>query len=138
MVPRIGGMNFEPGLIAEPALDVARPVDHWNGQSKSQPKLVAKHRDRVSGVTIMSCCGAARIASCALVSHVRVGLMRHVVHVSTPIVGRLSIKSLNSSLRPLNDHMRCDIILNRRIARSQLGRQPVGEATSTASPGLKR
>ena len=34
-------------------LDVRRPEDHGNRESEAQPKLVAKHRDGVSGVTVV-------------------------------------------------------------------------------------
>src|SRR5262249_45864856 len=86
----------EPGArksgcsIAEPVLNVARPVDHRDGHGKAKPKLVAEHADRVSGMTILTVCRTTGAAASAMVSHVRVGSLRRVVAVPTPIVGRMA------------------------------------------------
>ena len=61
--------------IAKPVLDVVRPVDHWNGQGKAQPKLVAEHRDRMSGMTIVTGWGDGTVTG--VIGHVRMDLVRH-------------------------------------------------------------
>ena len=39
-------------------LDIRRPKNHRNGESEAQPKLVAKHGDGVSRVTVVTCVGS--------------------------------------------------------------------------------
>ena len=52
------GDEFRAGerrcVVAQPMLDLGRPKDDRDGEREAQPKLVAKHRHGVTGVTIMA------------------------------------------------------------------------------------
>jgi len=60
-------------------LDIGRPENHWDCESEAQPKLVAKHGDGVSRVTVVT-----RVGSRHLVAGLRTGrfvvLVCHVIH----------------------------------------------------------
>jgi len=62
-------------------LNVARPEDDWNREGEAQPKLVTKHCHRVTGVVIVTPAGLGDAVTCFLVAHVRVILIRRVIHL---------------------------------------------------------
>src|SRR5580704_16250385 len=61
-------------------LNIARPKDRRNGKSETQPELVAKHGDRVSRVTVVTCVGS-RHAVAGMRTDRFVILVRHAVHL---------------------------------------------------------
>src|SRR5712692_6877727 len=66
--------------VPKPVLDIARPENHWNCESKAQPKLVAKHGDGVSGVTVVTRVSRRHLVTGMWVRRLSSGLVRHVVH----------------------------------------------------------
>jgi len=60
-------------------LDIRRPEDHRNGESEAQPKLVTKHGDGVSRVTVVTCGGSRHIVD-DMRTNWFVIVVRHVVH----------------------------------------------------------
>jgi len=61
-------------------LDIGRPEDHWNCESEAQPKLVTKHGDGMSGVTVVTRVGLRNLVTDMWVGHFSMGLVCHVVH----------------------------------------------------------
>jgi len=57
--------------------DIVRPDDHWDGESEAQPKLVTKHRDGVSGVTVMTGMSFGHLVTGMWVRHLSMGVMFH-------------------------------------------------------------
>ena len=84
-------------------LDIGRPEDHWDGETEAQPKLVTKHGDRVSGVTVVTRVGFRNLVTGMWVRHLSMGFVCHVVHFElTKRVNRTPL-GLRSSIRT-SDH----------------------------------
>jgi len=65
-------------------LDIGRPEDHWNRESKAQPKLVAKHGDGVSSVTVVTRVGVGNVVP-SMVADRFAFLVCHVVHFNSDV-----------------------------------------------------
>ncbi len=97
------------GCVPKPMMDIGRPEDHGNGESEAQPKLVTKHSDRVSGVTVVVSVGPVHFAN---------------RHVGPPVVRGLhvSFSPFELSSRKLN------AVVWRASIRQTLRVQPIGRA----------
>jgi hypothetical protein len=64
-------------------LDISRPKDHGNRESKGQPELVAKHGDGLSGVAVVVSVGRRDFVTGMWVRLLSVGFICHLIHLNS-------------------------------------------------------
>src|SRR5438105_2470946 len=68
---------------SKPVLDLGRPDDDRNREREVQPKLVAKHRHGVSGVTIMLAVGVRHLVARMWLVRLLVMVVGRVIHADS-------------------------------------------------------